>query len=111
MCYIITKQTSFVASCQCVVVSFLTIVLCPQYVSEVVIGAPYTVGKDLLDHFKVSRLSASSIMLFLVLSTTNKHNCALLLNHTSRGAYILHQLNQFKYYNRIFTTALSHVSQ
>ena len=25
-----------------------------QYVSEVVIGAPYAVGKDLLDHFKVS---------------------------------------------------------
>lgn len=24
-----------------------------QYVSEVVIGAPYAVGKDLLDHFKV----------------------------------------------------------
>uniref|UniRef100_A0AAY4EG51 ethanolamine-phosphate cytidylyltransferase n=1 Tax=Denticeps clupeoides TaxID=299321 RepID=A0AAY4EG51_9TELE len=28
-------------------------VLACRYVSEVVIGAPYTVGKDLLDHFKV----------------------------------------------------------
>lgn len=26
----------------------------PQYVSEVVIGAPFAVTKDLLDHFKVS---------------------------------------------------------
>lgn len=26
---------------------------CPQYVSEVVIGAPFAVTKDLLDHFKV----------------------------------------------------------
>uniref|UniRef100_A0A671T8T3 ethanolamine-phosphate cytidylyltransferase n=1 Tax=Sinocyclocheilus anshuiensis TaxID=1608454 RepID=A0A671T8T3_9TELE len=26
----------------------------PRYVSEVVIGAPYAVGKDLLDHFKVA---------------------------------------------------------
>lgn len=30
--------------------------LSPQYVSEVVIGAPYAVGKDLLDHFKVTGL-------------------------------------------------------
>uniref|UniRef100_A0A4W6CHY4 ethanolamine-phosphate cytidylyltransferase n=1 Tax=Lates calcarifer TaxID=8187 RepID=A0A4W6CHY4_LATCA len=34
-------------------------VLACRYVSEVVIGAPYAVGKDLLDHFKVSRLCMS----------------------------------------------------
>lgn len=30
---------------------------CFQYVSEVVIGAPYAVTADLLDHFRVSRVS------------------------------------------------------
>lgn len=29
------------------------LVFSPQYVSEVVIGAPYAIGKELLDHFKV----------------------------------------------------------
>uniref|UniRef100_A0A673H9S3 ethanolamine-phosphate cytidylyltransferase n=1 Tax=Sinocyclocheilus rhinocerous TaxID=307959 RepID=A0A673H9S3_9TELE len=40
-------------------------VLACRYVSEVVIGAPYAVTKDLLDHFKVNTLPLYSILDFL----------------------------------------------
>ena len=32
-----------------------------QYVNEVVIGAPYTVSKDLMDHFKVDLVCHGSL--------------------------------------------------
>lgn len=45
----------------CVYGTLCVIELCcyfPQYVSEVVIGAPFPVTKDLLDHFKVGTIIA-----------------------------------------------------
>ena len=35
--------------------------LLTQYVSEVVIGAPFEVTKDLLDHFKVNRITNTCV--------------------------------------------------
>lgn len=66
----------------------VSFIFCPvflQYVSEVVIGAPYAVGKDLLDHFKVgflpTGLSYSYFIYFMEVLTRTV--LTYYLNHNS----------------------------
>ncbi|KAL1251550.1 hypothetical protein QQF64_019346 [Cirrhinus molitorella] len=48
-------------------------VLACRYVSEVVIGAPYAVGKDLLDHFKVDLVCHGKTEVFLDTDRTDPY--------------------------------------